>query len=191
VSKAVDRRMSQDLATRFETEALPHRGPLLQAALRLTHHPQDAEDLVQDTMAKACAGFGSFKPGTNVRAWLYRIMMNTFINGYRKRQRDPFLVVAPAEQLQFARPSIDLPAFTRSAEEQVLASIPAAEIVAALGAMPEEYRHAVYLVDVEGFSYREAAAAMGTPLGTVMSRLHRGRTGLRSRLLALADAPAA
>ena len=123
MSKAVDRRMSQDLATRFETEALPHRGPLLQAALRLTHHPQDAEDLVQDTMAKACAGFGSFKPGTNVRAWLYRIMMNTFINGYRKRQRDPFLVVAPAEQLQFARPSIDLPAFTRSAMAPMVSSI--------------------------------------------------------------------
>ena len=186
MANMVTRQMTRDLAARFEAEALPHRSTLLQAAFRLTHHWQDAEDLVQDTLAKACAGFGGFRPGTNVRAWLHRIMMNTFINGYRKKQREPFLVVAPGEQLQFATPAIDLPAFNRSAEDQVLARIAAPEIIAALGELAEEYRHAVYLVDVEGFSYREAAAAMGTPLGTVMSRLHRGRTILRARLLAAA-----
>ncbi len=183
MTQVASRRMSHELAARFEQEAIPYRGALLQAALRLTRHPQDAEDLVQDTMAKACAGFSGFTPGTNLRAWLHRIMMNTFINGYRKKQREPFLVVAPGDQLQLATPARELPAFTQSAEEQVLARIPAQEIVTALGELPAEFRLAVYLVDVEGFSYREAAAAMGTPLGTVMSRLHRGRTCLRSLLL--------
>jgi RNA polymerase sigma-70 factor (ECF subfamily) len=178
-----DRRMSGELAARFETEALPHRQSLLRAAIRLTRHPADAEDLVQETMARACAGFSGFRTGTNVRAWLHRIMMNTFINSYRKSQREPFLVLAPGEQLQFSAPPPELPASTRSAEDQVLARIPADEVTAALRDMPAEYRLAVYLVDVEGFRYREAAIAMGTPLGTVMSRLHRGRACLRSRLL--------
>jgi RNA polymerase sigma-70 factor, ECF subfamily len=182
VADVAELRMSQEQAARFEREALPHRGALLRAAARLTQHAQDAEDLVQETMARACAGFGGFKPGTNVRAWLHRIMMNTFINGYRKRQREPFLVVAPGEQLQLTAPAIELPVSTQSAEDQVLARIPAPEIIAALRELPAEYRLAVYLVDVEGFSYREAATAMGTPLGTVMSRLHRGRTCLRARL---------
>jgi RNA polymerase sigma-70 factor (ECF subfamily) len=178
--------MSQELAARFEREAVPHRSSLLQSAFRLTRQAQDAEDLVQETLVRACAGFGGFKPGTNARAWLHRIMMNTFINGYRKRQREPFLVVSPAEQLQFAAPACELPASTTSAEEQVLARIAAPELIGALRELPAEYRLAVYLVDVEGFSYREAAAAMGTPLGTVMSRLHRGRSCLRTRLLAVA-----
>jgi RNA polymerase sigma-70 factor (ECF subfamily) len=183
VAETGDRRMSCELAARFEAEALPHRPGLLSAALRLTHHPHDAEDLVQETMVRACAGFGGFRAGTNVRAWLHRIMMNTFINGYRKRQREPFLIIAPGEQLPHSGPASELPASARSAEDEVLSRIPADELTAALRDLPAEYRLAVYLVDVEGYRYREAAALMGTPLGTVMSRLHRGRACLRASLL--------
>ena len=179
---ATSLRMSPSLADRFEREALPYRATLLQSAIRLTRHPQDAEDLVQETMARACAGFPAFKPGTNVRAWLFRIMMNLFINGYRKRQREPLMVYESADDALAAMPGSHLSLRTESAEEQALARMPTDEIVKAVRSLPADFRQAVYLIDVAGYSYREAAAMMGTPIGTVMSRLHRGRTSLRAQL---------
>jgi RNA polymerase sigma-70 factor, ECF subfamily len=177
------RTMSPELAQRFERDVLPYRLSLQHNAFRLTHHVQDAEDLVQETLARACAGYHHFQPGTNLRAWLHRILTNAFISGYRKRQREPLMVVADSEQLQAVQPPTRRPAATRSAEEQALARMPADEIVAALRSLPQEFRLAVYLIDVEGLSYRETAAIMGTPIGTVMSRVHRGRTSLRSQLI--------
>jgi RNA polymerase sigma-70 factor, ECF subfamily len=174
--------MSPGLADRFEREALPYRGTLLQSAMRLTRNPHDAEDLVQETMARACAGFPSFKPGTNLRAWLFRIMMNIFINGYRKRQREPLMVHESADDALAAMPGAHLSVRAESAEELALSRLPDAEIVSAMRSLPADFRLAVYLVDVAGYSYREAAAMMGTPIGTVMSRLHRGRASLRAQL---------
>jgi RNA polymerase sigma-70 factor (ECF subfamily) len=182
VAAGVAQALSRDVVGRFEEEVLPHRGTLLRAALRMTHQVQDAEDLVQETMARAWAGFDGFKPGTNARAWLHRIMTNTFINGYRKRQREPLFIGAFEDQLQLFVPAGDRAASTESAENQALGRTPAADILAAFRQLLPEYRMAVYLVDVEGFSYREAATAMGTPLGTVTSRLYRGRASLRSQL---------
>ena len=183
MASTVIQRMTDDLAARFEREALPHRAMLLRSARRLTSHAHDAEDLVQETMVRACASFHSFQHGTNARAWLHRIMMNVFISGYRKKQREPFVDPAPAEQL----PQSVLRRFTvPSAEDDVLARLPAQEVIRALRELPAEFRQAVYLVDVQGLSYAEAAAAMGTPRGTVLSRVHRGRKGVRSRLLAMA-----
>lgn len=177
------RTMSPEFAQRFERDVLPYRPSLQHCAFRLTHHVQDAEDLVQETLVRACAGYHHFQPGTNLRAWLHRILTNAFISGYRKRQRDPLMVVADSEQLHAVRPPTGPPAATWSAEEQALARMPADEIVTALRLLPEEFRLAVYLIDVEGFSYRETAAIMSTPIGTVMSRVHRGRTSLRSQLI--------
>jgi RNA polymerase sigma-70 factor, ECF subfamily len=174
--------MSPRLADRFEREALPYRGTLLQSATRLTRNPQDAEDLVQETMARACAGFPAFKPGTNIRAWLFRIMMNIFINGYRKRQREPLMVFESDGETLAALSGAHLSLRTESAEEQALARLPTAEIVSAMRALPADFRQAVYLIDVAGYSYRDAATMMGTPIGTVMSRLHRARASLRAQL---------
>jgi RNA polymerase sigma-70 factor, ECF subfamily len=174
-------RMTPELAERFERDALPYQGQLLRAALQLTKHHQDAEDLVQESIAKACAAFHRFTPDTNVRAWLYRIMLNTFINGYRKQQREPFLSVPSVEELS-AGERLGLGAAI-SAEDAALSKIPTRRLVTALQDLPEEFRQVLYLIDVEGFSYRETAAIMRTPLGTVMSRLHRARTSLRAGLL--------
>lgn len=174
-------RMSPELAERFERDALPYQGQLLRAALQLTKHHQDAEDLVQESIAKACAAFHRFTPETNVRAWLYRILLNTFINGYRKQQREPFMSGPSVEELS-AGERIGLGA-AMSAEDAALSKIPAHRLVAALQDLPEEFRQVLYLIDVEGFTYRETAAIMKTPLGTVMSRLHRARVSLRAALL--------
>jgi RNA polymerase sigma-70 factor (ECF subfamily) len=174
--------MSAELAARFEREALPYRDQLYQGALRMTRRPQDAEDLVQETMARACAGFGGYAPGTNMRAWLYRIMTNTFINGYRKRRREPLVLTDVLEDLPVRAGSAS--GESRSAEAQALDHMPAAELLEALRDLPVEYRMAVYLTDMEGFAYRETAAIMGTPIGTVMSRLHRARVALRVSLSA-------
>ncbi len=175
-------RMSPELAERFERDALPYQGQLLRAALQLTKHNQDAEDLVQESIARACAAFDRFTPETNVRAWLHRILLNTFINGYRKRQREPILSVPSIEELPGSTRS-DFGVSSISAEDAVLSKIPTHRLVTALKNLPEEFRQVLYLIDVEGFSYRETAAIMNTPLGTVMSRLHRARSSLRAALL--------
>jgi RNA polymerase sigma-70 factor, ECF subfamily len=182
-------RMSPELADQFEREALPHRDQLLRAALQLTRHRQDAEDLVQEAIARACAGFHRFTPGTNIRAWLNRILLNAFINGYRKRQREPLVITSEPGQFEHAARLEGLSPLNASAEDSVLAAIPASELVEAISELPQVFRQVLYLIDLEGFSYREVAAIMNTPVGTVMSRLHRARSSLRTRLSPLRDEP--
>jgi RNA polymerase sigma-70 factor, ECF subfamily len=182
VSGSSPSRMSPELAERFEREALPYRPQLVRTALQLTQHRQDAEDLVQEAIARACAAFHRFTPGTNLKAWLHRILLNTFINGYRKRQREPILTVLELDHVQPCDRVSDGRARSISAEETVLSRVPAPDLVAALAELPVEFRQVLYLIDVEGFSYREAADIMNSPLGTVMSRLHRARTSVRARL---------
>jgi RNA polymerase sigma-70 factor (ECF subfamily) len=171
-----------DLAARFADEAVPYASQLYPAALRMTRSHQDAEDLVQETMAKAWAAFAGFESGTNIRAWLYRIMTNTFISGYRRRDRTPVLLQDDvADRLSLPMWPGNLPA-GRSAEAEALDRMPAEELRQALRELPDDFRTAVYLADVEGYTYHETAALMGTPIGTVMSRLHRARRTLRSKL---------
>jgi RNA polymerase sigma-70 factor (ECF subfamily) len=168
---------------RFERDALPHLGRLYAAALRLTGNPADAEDLVQDTYAKAYASFHQFRPGTNLRAWLYRVLTTTFIDSYRARQRQPRpAATAEIEDWQLARPASPPALAGWSAEAEVLDRLPDAAVRRALQAVPAEFRLAVYLADVEGFAYKEIAQITGSPIGTVMSRLHRGRHKLRDLL---------
>jgi RNA polymerase sigma-70 factor, ECF subfamily len=180
-------RMSPELAERFEREALPHRDQLLRAALLMTRHRQDAEELVQEAITRACAGFDRFTPGSNIKAWLNRILLNAFINGYRKRQREPLVMTSEPEQIERFESIKSLPSLTASAEDSVLATMPDGKLVEAIRELPVGFRQVLYLIDVEGFTYRETAAIMSTPVGTVMSRLHRARNGLRTRLSALGD----
>ncbi len=167
---------------RFERDALQYTNQLYAAAMRYTKNPQDAQDLVQDTYAKAFVAFHQFEPGTNLKAWLYRILTTTFINTYRKDQRRPQISDGELEDWQIYDAASHTSDQGRSAEDVALDGIVDVNVKAALAAMPEDFRMAVYLADVEGFSYKEIADIVGVPSGTVMSRLHRGRKLLRSSL---------
>lgn len=179
---------NESFSFRFEHAVLPLMGPLYRHAMRMTRRHADAEDLLQETMAKAYAGFGSFRAGTNFSAWLHRIMTNVYINDYRKVARGP--VVSPIDDYtepQLVKGMQSGGAATRSAEEQVLDSLPDVRLKAAMEALPEQFRLAVYYADVEGHRYDAIARLMGTPRGTVMTRLHRGRQRLRANFAELGD----
>ena len=170
---------------RFSELAMEYMGSLYSAALRMTRNPADAEDLVQETYLKAYRAFGSFQEGTNLKAWLYRILTNTFINSYRARRRRPEQTeLDDVEDLYLYRRLGGLEAVSagRSAEEEVLEHFTESDVKEAVEALPEQFRMAVLLADVEGFSYKEIADILDVPIGTVMSRLHRGRKALQKAL---------
>jgi len=171
-----------DRNDRFERDALVFMDQLYAAALRYTKNPEDARDLVQDTYLKAFNSFHQFEEGTNLRAWLYRVLTTTFINTYRKDQRRPQLASGELEDWQLAEAQSHTSDLGKSAEVEALESLPDSDIKRALQEIPEEFRIAVYLADVEGFSYKEIADIVEVPAGTVMSRLHRGRKLLREKL---------
>ena len=169
----------------FADLALEYMPALYSAALRMTHNPADAEDLVQETYLKAYRSFGSFAEGTNLKAWLYRILTNTYINAYRAKQRRPIESdLDDVEDLYLYRRlgSLEQLAASRSAEEQLMDVFSEGEVRAALDELPDNFRMAVYLADVEGFAYKEIAEILDIPIGTVMSRLHRGRKAMQKAL---------
>lgn len=175
-----DSESHNERVARFESSAMEYLNQLYAAALRMTRNPQDAEDLVQETYLKAFSSFAQYKPGTNLRAWLYRILTNTYINIYRKKQRDPDSVsTQDLEDWQIGENSALI---TQSAELDALEQLPDSAVKDALAKLPEDRRMVVYYADVEGLAYQEIASIMGTPVGTVMSRLHRGRAQLRDLL---------
>lgn len=173
----------RELTARFEREVVPLREPLYLHALRMSRNHADAQDLVQDTMVKAFANFLSYQPNTNVSAWVYRILLNTYINAYRKKRRQP--AQYPMDKITEAQLAVFAqhpPRGLRSAEDEALDVLPDNEIRAAMQALPEAFRMVVFYADVEGLRYREIAEIMAIPHGTVMSRLHRGRRQLRELL---------
>jgi RNA polymerase sigma-70 factor, ECF subfamily len=170
------------LEERFEQEAIPYMPEMYAAALRMTRNRSDAEDLVQETFLRAYRGFAGFEEGTNLRAWLYRILTNAYINTYRKRQREPVTVSDDELPEWWLYEKLGGEAMEASAEARVLESLPDEDVQEALASLPEQFRLAVLLADVEGFSYKEIAEILGVPMGTVMSRLHRGRRALEKRL---------
>ena len=174
--------LTPDRKAQFEQDVVPVMGQLYPAALRMTKNTSDAEDLVQETITKAYAAFHQFRPGTNLRAWLHRILANTFINGYRKRRREPVATLGAdfGDGWPYGPDRLVAPA--PSAETEALDRLSDSDILRALHDLPEDFRTAVYLADIEGYPYREIADMMGTPIGTVMSRLHRGRGRLREAL---------
>lgn len=168
---------------RFERDALEYVDQLYSAAMRMTRNPQDAEDLVQEAYTKAYSSFHQYRPGTNLKAWLYRILTNTYINLYRKRQRQPQQAATDTvEDWQMAKAAQHTSTGLRSAETEALDHLPDSDVKEALQSIPEEFRLAVYFADVEGFAYKEIAEILDIPIGTVMSRLHRGRKLLRGLL---------
>ena len=171
-----------ELKERFERDVLPLLPNLYSAALRLTRNPTDAEDLVQEAYLRAYRGFAGFQEGTNLRAWMYRILTNTFINSYRKKQRQPQTVSDEDIEDWYLYDRLGESAAEASAEASVLERIPDEDVQRALEALPEQFRMAVWLADVEGFSYKEIAEILDIPIGTVMSRLHRGRKSLQKAL---------
>ena len=168
---------------RFERDAMQYTNQLYAAALRYTKDPHNAQDLVQDTYAKAFTSFHQFEPGTNLKAWLYRILTTTFINTYRKDQRRPLISDGEVEDWQLAAAASHTSDQGKSAEDEVLENLPDGDVKRALQEIPEEFRLAVFYADVEGYSYKEIADILGIPAGTVMSRLHRGRKLLRVLLM--------
>ena len=178
-----------DQAT-FAEQAMEYMAPLYTAALRMTRNPADAEDLVQETYLKAYRGFGGFTEGTNLKAWLYRILTNTYINSYRSKKRRPDeAALDEVEDLYLYRRlgGLEAVAASRSAEDELMDFFTDDEVKEAIEALPEQFRMAVLLADVEGFSYKEIAEILDIPIGTVMSRLHRGRKFLQKRLFDFAS----
>ena len=168
---------------RFERDAMQYLDQLYSGALRMTRNPEDAEDLVQEAYARAYSSFHQYKPGTNLRAWLFRILTNTYINIYRKRQRRPQEADGDGlEDWQMARAADHTATGLRSAETEALDYLPDSDVKEALAEISEDFRIPVYLADVEGFAYKEIADILDVPIGTVMSRLHRGRRSLRELL---------
>lgn len=174
---------AEERRIRFERDAMQYVDQLYSAAMRMARNPADAEDLVQEAYTKAFSAFHQYKPGTNLKAWLYRILTNTYINLYRKRQREPLQSNSDTiEDWQLARAGSHTSSGLRSAEAEALDHLPDSDVKRALQSIPEEFRLAVYFADVEGFAYKEISDIMNTPIGTVMSRLHRGRKMLRDML---------
>jgi RNA polymerase sigma-70 factor (ECF subfamily) len=185
VSRVVRTERSDERQARFERDALPFLDQLYAAALRMTRNAADAEDLVQETFLKAYRAYDSFEEGTNLKAWLYRILTNTYINKYRKDSRRPSETdLGDVEDLYLYRRlgSEDTVDVSRTTEDRVLDGLVESDIKAAVEELPENFRMPVLLADLEGFSYKEIAEILDIPIGTVMSRLHRGRKAMQKRL---------